>query len=81
MISTRDDIMNYLIFKGLPPQIAFKIMEKSEKVKDLHPEDIQMMKRIKFPDGISSRAKKLRYMFPKAHAVAYVMIGYAYCLF
>ncbi|WP_419726911.1 PolC-type DNA polymerase III [Terrisporobacter petrolearius] len=76
VISTRDDIMNYLIFKGLPPKMAFTIMESVRKGKGLKPEFIEAMKKNDVPDWYIGSCKKIKYMFPKAHAVAYVMMSF-----
>lgn len=81
VISTRDDIMNYLIFKGLKPKVAFTIMENVRKGKGLKPEHIETMKENNVPDWYIWSCNQIKYMFPKAHAVAYVMMSYrlAYC--
>ncbi|MGL5328391.1 MAG: PolC-type DNA polymerase III [Peptostreptococcaceae bacterium] len=81
VISTRDDIMNYLIFKGLKPKSAFTIMENVRKGKGLKPEHIEEMKANDVPDWYIGSCQKIKYMFPKAHAVAYVMMSFrlAYC--
>ena len=76
VISTRDDIMNYLIFKGLPPKMAFTIMESVRKGKGLKPEFIEEMKKNDVPDWYIGSCQKIKYMFPKAHAVAYVMMSF-----
>ncbi|WP_312286560.1 PolC-type DNA polymerase III [Terrisporobacter sp.] len=76
VISTRDDIMNYLIFKGLPPKMAFTIMESVRKGKGLKPEFIEAMKKNDVPDWYIGSCQKIKYMFPKAHAVAYVMMSF-----
>lgn len=76
VISTRDDIMNYLIFKGLPPKMAFTIMESVRKGKGLKAEFIEEMKKYDVPDWYIGSCQKIKYMFPKAHAVAYVMMSF-----
>ncbi|WP_455538242.1 PolC-type DNA polymerase III [Terrisporobacter sp.] len=76
VISTRDDIMNYLIFKGLPPKMAFTIMESVRKGRGLKPEFIEEMKKYDVPDWYIGSCQKIKYMFPKAHAVAYVMMSF-----
>ena len=76
VITTRDDIMNYLIFKGLPPKMAFTIMESVRKGKGLKPEFIEEMKKNDVPDWYIGSCQKIKYMFPKAHAVAYVMMSF-----
>lgn len=74
-ISTRDDIMVYLMYKGLPPKTAFTIMEKVRKGKGLSPDDEVIMKENQVPDWYIESCKRIKYMFPKGHAVAYVMMA------
>ena len=81
VISTRDAIMNYLILKGLPPKDAFKIMEKVRKGKGLSIEDIELMKLHQVPQWYTDSCNKIKYMFPKAHAVAYVMMSFRIAFF
>lgn len=73
VISTRDDIMNYLILKGLDNKDAFDIMEDVRKNRPLKPNQIQMMKDHGVPDWYVESCEKIQYMFPRAHAAAYVL--------
>ncbi|MBQ6552079.1 MAG: PolC-type DNA polymerase III [Clostridia bacterium] len=74
VIGTRDDIMVYLMHKGLPSDQAFSIMEKvRKKNKTLSEDDEKLMKSNGVPDWYLDSCKKIKYMFPKAHAAAYVM--------
>lgn len=81
VISTRDDIMNYLILKGLPNEKAFEIMEKVRKGKGVSKDYVGLMKEHGVPDWYVDSCQKISYMFPRAHAVAYVIMSYriAYC--
>jgi DNA polymerase-3 subunit alpha (Gram-positive type) len=76
IIACRDDIMVYLIYKGLDPGRAFKIMEGVRKGKGLKAEDIEEMRSNDVPDWYIESCQKIKYMFPKAHAVAYVMMSF-----
>lgn len=80
-ICTRDDIMVYLIQKGLESEQAFTIMEKVRKGKGLAPDQEQVMREHDVPEWYIWSCKKIKYMFPKAHAAAYVMMAWrvAYC--
>ena len=77
VISTRDDIMNYLILKGVENGHAFKIMEIVRKgKKDLSEDQVAEMKEHGVPDWYIDSCNKIKYMFPRAHAVAYTMMSF-----
>ena len=75
VISTRDDIMNYLILKGIENKKAFEIMEKVRKNRDLTEDDLKTMYDHGVPQWYVDSCIKIKYMFPRAHAVAYVMMS------
>ncbi len=81
VICCRDDIMIYLINMGMDPSLSFTIMESVRKGKGLKPEWEDAMREANVPEWYIWSCKKIKYMFPKAHAAAYVMMAWriAYC--
>ena len=75
VIGCRDDIMTYLRNKDIPSNIAFMIMEDVRKGRGLKEEYLEIMKAKKVPDYYINSCNKIKYMFPKGHAVAYVTMA------
>lgn len=75
VIGCRDDIMTFLISKGLPSSVSFKIMEDVRKGRGLKPEYEEAMKANNVPNYYIESCKQIKYLFPKGHATAYVMMA------
>ena len=80
-ISARDDIMMYLIHHGVDRLMSFKTMESVRKGKGIAPDVVEELKRHDVPDWYIESCQKIKYLFPRAHATAYVMMAFriAYC--
>ena len=78
VISTRDDIMNYLMLKGIENKTSFQIMEDVRKNRPLKEEQLAVMKEHGVPDWYIDSCIKIQYMFPRAHAVAYTMMSFGW---
>ncbi len=81
VISTREDIMLNLINSGMNKKKAFKIMEKVRKGKGLSKEEEEEMRSLNVPEWYIESCNKIKYMFPKAHAAAYVMMSFRIAYF
>jgi DNA polymerase-3 subunit alpha (Gram-positive type) len=80
-IATRDDIMNYLLARGMSLKRAFAIMERVRKGQGLTPEDRAEMQALGVPSWFIGSCMRIEYLFPKAHAVAYVMMAFRIAYF
>lgn len=76
VISTRDDIMNYLMLKGIENKTSFQIMEDVRKNRPLKQEQLDVMTEHGVPQWYIDSCIKIQYMFPRAHAVAYTMMSF-----
>ena len=81
VIATREDIMLYLINNGMDKKKSFKIMEKVRKGRGLSPEEEEEMRQLNIPEWYIESCNKIKYMFPKAHAAAYVMMSFRIAYF
>ncbi|RKX38557.1 MAG: PolC-type DNA polymerase III, partial [Thermotogae bacterium] len=81
VIACRDDIMNYLVKKGMDPAKAFRIMENVRKGKGLKEEEVTHLKELKVPEWFIQSCQKIKYLFPKAHAAAYVSMAFRIAYF
>ena len=76
VIATRDNIMTFLIHKGMDKKQAFRIMENVRKGKGLTGDEVEIMRGHGIPEWYVNSCQKIKYMFPRAHAVAYVMMAF-----
>lgn len=76
VIATREQIMVYGVQMGIPRDHAFNIMERVRRGRGLTEEDLAVMQEVQVPDWYLDSCNKISYMFPKAHAVAYVLMSF-----
>lgn len=75
-IATRDDIIMYLIRKGIDPQLSYEIMESVRKGKGISPDIAEHLRNKGVPEWYLKSCQKIKYLFPRAHVVAYVMMSF-----
>ena len=80
-ISARDDIMNYLMQNGIDPLLSFQTMENVRKGRGIAADVVEKLRAGGIPEWYIESCQKIKYLFPRAHATAYVMMGYriAFC--
>ncbi len=81
VICTRDDILKSLLLNSVEPSLAFKIMEQVRKGKGTSPEMDKVMLDAGTPEWFIDSCKKIKYMFPRAHAAAYLMMAFRIAYF
>jgi DNA polymerase-3 subunit alpha (Gram-positive type) len=81
IICARDDILNYLASKGVAADVAFRIMENVRKGRGISPEEEQAVLRAGVPGWYVDSCRRIKYLFPKAHATAYVMMAFRIAYF
>ncbi len=81
VICTREDIMLYLIRAGAENKMAFDTMERVRKGKGLTDDQMEVMSQLDLPEWYIGSCEKIKYMFPKAHAVAYVTLSFRIAYF
>ena len=81
VIATREDIFLYLMQMGMDSAVAFAIAEKVRKGKPLADADIEAMRKVSVPEWYIESCKKISYLFPKAHAAAYVTTAFRIAYF
>lgn len=81
VISARDDIMHQLMSMGVEPLLAFKTMEKVRKGKGIEAQVVEKFRAAGVPEWYIASCQKIKYLFPRAHAAAYVMMAYRIAYF
>ncbi len=75
VVCCRDDIMPMLIAKGIEPLMSFTLMEKVRKGKGLSNDEVELLEKHNVPNWLIKSMQKIEYLFPKAHATAYVTMA------